>query len=117
MSGGAGGFQARRIDVAGPSERRPLDTSLIHRIEADIERLRDKIDALEQDRNEDRIRRAEELAQLRVGIAAGESRLKTLESGLGRVMTHFTWVLRLLVGGVLAALLQFTIKGGLINGL
>jgi hypothetical protein len=86
-------------------------------LHAELHRLREKVDEFSDNRNEDRIRRAEELSEVRVAIRTVEARLKALEDGLGRLMTHSTWLLRLLVGGFLAALLQFTVKGGLLGGL
>lgn len=45
-----------------------------------------------------------------------EGRLKVLEDGVSRLMTHSTWLLRLLVGGFILALVNFTVEGGLFNG-
>lgn len=93
------------------------DSDFRHPYQAELSRLRDKIDEVAETRQEDRIRRAEELSEVRISVRTVEARLRTLESGLERLMTHSTWLLRLLVGGFLAALLQFTVKGGLIGGL
>ena len=84
---------------------------------AELARLRDRIDEVAETRQEDRIRRAEELSEVRVSVRTVEARLRSLETGLDRLMTHSTWLLRLLVGGFVAALLQLTVKGGLIGGL
>jgi hypothetical protein len=86
-------------------------------MQSDIGRVRDKLDVLDHDRNEDRIRRAEELSQLRVSLTTNESRIRTLEEGVGRLITHSTWLVRLIIGGLLAGILQFAIKGGLIGAL
>ncbi len=88
-----------------------------HQLQSELHRLREKVETFSEHRNEDRIRRAEELSEVRVSIRTVEARLKVLEDGLGRLMTHSTWLLRLLVGGFLAALLQFTVKGGLLGGI
>lgn len=89
----------------------------MQQFQTELDRLRDKLGELADDRQEDRIRRAEELSDVRVSIRTVEARLKALEDGLERLMTHSTWLLRLLVGGLIAGLLQFTIKGGLLNAL
>jgi hypothetical protein len=101
-----------------------MDMSIIGRLESDIGRIhgdiarvRDKLEKMEHERNEDRIRRAEELSQLRVSISANQNQAHVLKEGLGRLTTHSTWLVRLMLGGFVAALLQFTIKGGLIGGL
>jgi hypothetical protein len=98
-------------------KERDLDVMDFHtQYQAELARLRDKIDEVSETRQEDRIRRAEELSEVRVSIRTVEARLKALETGLERLMTHSTWLLRLLIGGFLAALLQFTVKGGLLSG-
>ena len=86
-------------------------------LKTELARLQDRVLAISEDRNEDRIRRAEDLGEVRVAIRTVEARLKVLEDGMGRLMTHSTWLLRLLVGGFLAALLQFTLQGGLVDAL
>lgn len=92
----------------------PAGLSHLHR---DVSELREKVAQFEQARYETRLQRAEDMSEVRVSIRTVEARLKVLEDGMGQLMTHSTWLLRLLVGGFIAALLQFTIQGGLVNAL
>jgi hypothetical protein len=105
------------LQSMAPQRRRFFIMDGLQQVQSEMLRLRERVEDFSDQRNEDRIRRAEELSDVRVSIRTVEARLKVLEDGLGRLMTHSTWLLRLLVGGFLAALLQFTIKGGLLGAL
>ena len=84
----------------------------VQHLRAELDRLQDRIQDIADNHQEERIRRAEDLGEVRVSIRTVETRLKVLEDGMGRLMTHSTWLLRLLVGGFLAAFLQFAMQGG-----
>lgn len=85
-------------------------------IRREMSRIRDDLEQSIRDRQEDRIRKVEEYAEIRMSVSNLEGRLKILEDGVSRLMMHSTWLLRLLVGGFIIALVNFTVEGGLLNG-
>lgn len=90
-------------------------TDISEELRREVARLRDDLEHTIRDRQEDRIRKVEEYAEIRMSVVSLEGRLKTLEEGLARLMTHSTWLLRLLIGAFLVAAANFTLEGGLLN--
>lgn len=84
-------------------------------VRREIERLRERSDQAVELRLQDRATLAESLAAVRISIASLEGRLLSLETGMMRLMSHSTWLLRLIVGGLALAAVNFAIKGGLVN--
>jgi hypothetical protein len=89
----------------------------IELIRREIERLREKSEQAVTVRLEDRATFAENVAAVRISMANLEGRLSSLENGMMRLMSHSTWLLRLIVGGLGLAAVNFAIKGGLAHGL
>jgi hypothetical protein len=82
-------------------------------IKEEISRLRAVVADLDNHRQESRVRRAEDFAAFKVQITSVEVRLASVEAGVSTLMTHSTWLLRILIGGLVVAVLQFALKGGL----
>lgn len=74
---------------------------------------RRRIENVVTERAADRVAYAAELSAIRLQFVALEGRLKSMEEGLVRIMSHSTWLLRLLAGGIVLALTQFVLEGGL----
>jgi hypothetical protein len=76
----------------------------------ELERLRSKLHDVEKVRLEDRLVHSQEFGALKVQMTAFETRLSVVEDGVKRLMTHSTWLLRLLIGGIGAAALQYIME-------
>jgi len=82
-------------------------------IREELSRLRVVVADLDNHRQESRVKRAEDFAAFKVQINAVEARLAGVEAGVTTLMTHSTWLLRILIGGLVVAVLQFALKGGM----
>lgn len=82
-------------------------------VKDEMGRLRAQVVELERDLHDGRVRRAEDYGAFRVQVTAIEARLGAVEDGVRTLMTHSTWLLRILVGGIAVAALQFVMTGGL----
>lgn len=89
----------------------------IELIRRELERLREKSELNINERHADRVRLSEVNASIQVTMAQLDARLSSLEAGMLRLMSHSTWLLRLISGGILVAILNFALEGGLLNGL
>jgi hypothetical protein len=83
----------------------------------EIERLRERSDHSVEVRIQDRATIAENIAAVRISMANLEGRLLSLETGMTRLVSHSNWLLRLIIGGLCLAAVNFAIKGGLVHGL
>jgi hypothetical protein len=81
-------------------------------VKDEVSRLRAHVVELERDLHDGRVRRAEDYGAFRVQITAIEARLGSVEEGVRTLMTHSTWLLRILVGGIAVAAVQFAMSGG-----
>lgn len=81
-------------------------------VKDEIGRLRAQVVELERDLHDGRVRRAEDYGAFRVQVTAIEARLGSVEDGVRTLMTHSTWLLRILVGGMAVAAVQFALGGG-----
>jgi hypothetical protein len=82
-------------------------------IQNELSVMRGKIDKMVDERVSDRVDITEDVYAIRVSISSFETRLKVLEDGMLRLMSHSTWLLRLLTSGILVAVTQFVLDGGL----
>ena len=89
----------------------------IEMMRRELERLREKSEQALNERNADRIKISEVVATIQVTVAQLDGRLSSLEGGMMRLMSHSTWLLRLITGGIAVAILNFALEGGFLNGL
>jgi hypothetical protein len=81
-------------------------------VKDEMGRLRAHVVELERDLHDGRVRRAEDYGAFRVQVTAIEARLGAVEDGVRTLMMHSTWLLRILVGGIAVAAVQFALSGG-----
>ncbi|MFA1738777.1 hemolysin XhlA family protein [Lysinibacillus fusiformis] len=61
-----------------------------------------------------RIERLEtDMTDVKTRIAVAESNIKEIREDIGGIKDNTTWILRLLIGGLVGAMVAFIIKGGL----
>ena len=61
-----------------------------------------------------RIERLEtDMTDVKTRLAVAESNIKEIREDIGGIKDNTTWILRLLIGGLVSAILAFIIKGGL----
>ncbi|MED4888925.1 hemolysin XhlA family protein [Lysinibacillus fusiformis] len=61
-----------------------------------------------------RIERLEtDMTDVKTRLAVAESNIKEIREDIGGIKDNTTWILRLLIGGLVGALVAFIIKGGL----
>lgn len=53
-----------------------------------------------------------EVANIKTRLAVAESNIKELKEDINSIKGNTTWILRLLVGGMIGAILTFMISGG-----
>ncbi|NOG29052.1 hemolysin XhlA family protein [Lysinibacillus fusiformis] len=62
-----------------------------------------------------RIERLEtDMTDVKTRLAVAESNIREIREDIGGIKDNTTWILRLLIGGLVGAMLTFIIKGGLI---
>ncbi|MCS5499794.1 hemolysin XhlA family protein [Lysinibacillus sp. A4] len=62
-----------------------------------------------------RIERLEtDMTDVKTRLAVAESNIKEIREDIGGIKDNTTWILRLVIGGLVGALLTFIIKGGMI---
>ncbi|EFI68463.1 Phage-related XpaF1 protein, involved in cell lysis [Lysinibacillus fusiformis ZC1] len=54
-----------------------------------------------------------DMTDVKTQLAVAESNIKEIREDIGRIKDNTTWILRLLIGGLVSAILPFIIKGGL----
>lgn len=63
---------------------------------------------------EQRMERLEtDMTDVKTRLAVAESNIKEIREDIGGIKDNTTWILRLLIGGLVSAILAFIIKGGL----
>ncbi|MDC6267996.1 hemolysin XhlA family protein [Lysinibacillus sp. FSL R7-0073] len=61
-----------------------------------------------------RIERLEtDMTDVKTRLAVAESNIKEIREDIGGIKDNTTWILRLLIGGLVGAMVAFIIKGGL----
>ncbi|SPT99266.1 XpaF1 protein [Lysinibacillus capsici] len=64
---------------------------------------------------EQRMERLEtDMTDVKTRLAVAESNIKEIREDIGGIKDNTTWILRLVIGGLVGALLTFIIKGGMI---
>lgn len=69
--------------------------------EKDFERLEDKVSTIERD-----------VSTLKTEGAVEKERHTTVLGRLDKIDGHISWILRLIVGGIVLAILGYALKGG-----
>ncbi len=54
-----------------------------------------------------------DMTDVKTRLAVAESNIKEIREDIGGIKDNTTWILRLLIGGLISAILAFIIKGGL----
>ncbi|WGT38231.1 hemolysin XhlA family protein [Lysinibacillus sp. 1 U-2021] len=63
---------------------------------------------------EQRMERLEtDMTDVKTRLAVAESNIKEIREDIGGIKDNTTWILRLLIGGLISAIFAFIIKGGL----
>ncbi|MFJ7697080.1 hemolysin XhlA family protein [Lysinibacillus fusiformis] len=64
---------------------------------------------------EQRMERLEtDMTDVKTRLAVAESNIKEIREDIGGIKDNTTWILRLLIGGLVSAMGAFIIKGGLL---
>jgi hypothetical protein len=62
---------------------------------------------------EQRIARLEaDMVDVKTRLAVAESNIKDMREDISAIKNNTTWILRLIIGGIVGALLTFIIRGG-----
>jgi len=65
--------------------------------------------------DEQRIGKLEhDMNDVKTRLAVAESNIREIREDIGGIKDNTTWILRLVIGGLVGALLTFIIKGGMI---
>lgn len=63
---------------------------------------------------EERVQRLEsDMVDVKTRLAVAESNIKDMREDIGTIKNNTTWILRLIVGGIVGAVLSFIIRGGI----
>jgi predicted nucleic acid-binding Zn-ribbon protein len=64
-------------------------------------------------RLEQRIEKLEaDMVDVKTRLAVAESNIKDMREDISAIKNNTTWILRLIIGGIVGALLTFIIRGG-----
>lgn len=64
--------------------------------------------------DEQRVSKLEhDMTDVKTRLAVAESNIREIREDIGGIKDNTTWILRLLIGGLVGAMLTFIIKGGL----
>ncbi|OQP13141.1 hemolysin XhlA family protein [Geobacillus thermoleovorans] len=66
-----------------------------------IAKLEEDVDMLRND-----------MVDVKTRLAVAESNIKDMREDIGTIKSNTTWILRLIIGGIVGALLTFIIQGG-----
>lgn len=55
-----------------------------------------------------------DMTDVKTRLAVAESNIKEIREDIGGIKDNTTWILRLVVGGLIGAILTFILNGGLI---
>jgi hypothetical protein len=67
----------------------------VAKLEADVTMLRD------------------DMVDVKTRLAVAESNIKDMREDISAIKNNTTWILRLIIGGIIGALLTFIIRGGI----
>ncbi|WP_432199225.1 hemolysin XhlA family protein [Anoxybacillus gonensis] len=63
---------------------------------------------------EERIQKLEaDMVDVKTRLAVAESNIKDMREDISAIKNNTTWILRLIVGGIVGALLTFMFRGGM----
>ncbi|WP_446662937.1 hemolysin XhlA family protein [Geobacillus sp. CCR] len=71
-----------------------MDTR-IAKLEADVDMLRN------------------DMVDVKTRLAVAESNIKDMREDIGTIKNNTTWILRLIIGGIVGAVLSFILRGGI----
>lgn len=54
-----------------------------------------------------------DMVDVKTRLAVAESHIKDMREDIGTIKNNTTWILRLVVGGIVGAVLSFIIRGGI----
>lgn len=54
-----------------------------------------------------------DMVDVKTRLAVAESNIKDMREDIGTIKNNTTWILRLIVGGIVGAVLSFIIRGGI----
>ncbi|AKM19790.1 hemolysin XhlA [Geobacillus sp. 12AMOR1] len=67
----------------------------VAKLEADVTMLRD------------------DMVDVKTRLAVAESNIKDMREDIGTIKNNTTWILRLIIGGIVGAVLSFILRGGI----
>ncbi|WJQ02850.1 hemolysin XhlA family protein [Geobacillus stearothermophilus] len=53
-----------------------------------------------------------DMVDVKTRLAVAESNIKDMREDIGTIKSNTTWILRLIIGGIVGAVLSFIIQGG-----
>ncbi|BBW99002.1 hypothetical protein GsuE55_38350 (plasmid) [Geobacillus subterraneus] len=53
-----------------------------------------------------------DMVDVKTRLAVAESNIKDMREDIGTIKNNTTWILRLIVGGIVGAVLSFILRGG-----
>ncbi|MCG6182951.1 hemolysin XhlA family protein [Anoxybacillus sp. LAT_38] len=63
---------------------------------------------------EERLQRLEsDMVDVKTRLAVAESNIRDMKEDISTIKSNTTWILRLIIGGIVGAVLSFIIQGGL----
>lgn len=77
------------------NERCGLMEQRVAKLEADVTMLRD------------------DMVDVKTRLAVAESNIKDMREDISAIKSNTTWILRLIIGGIVGAVLSFIIQGGM----
>lgn len=54
-----------------------------------------------------------DMVDVKTRLAVAESNIKDMREDIGTIKNNTTWILRLIVGGIVGAVLSFVLRGGI----
>lgn len=54
-----------------------------------------------------------DMVDVKTRLAVAESNIKDMREDIGTIKNNTTWILRLIIGGIVGAVLSFIIQGGM----
>ena len=54
-----------------------------------------------------------DMVDVKTRLAVAESNIKDMRADISAIKNNTTWILRLIIGGIIGALLTFIIRGGI----
>ncbi|KYD26547.1 hemolysin XhlA family protein [Geobacillus stearothermophilus] len=54
-----------------------------------------------------------DMVDVKTRLAVAESNIKDMREDIGTIKSNTTWILRLIIGGIVGAVLSFILRGGI----